>query len=176
MAGLWIFPGSFDPATRGHEDLIRRAAALCDHLVVAVLINPDKKGFLPLKKRLELLERICADIDNASVESYNGLLADYVREMVEWADQQAVFSFRRLSLVLAGHFCGGQWRLPALGPLYVPEKGWFPGDAGVVGMQRVNSINQYIGAGLEASDFYPMPGRLFNTPNVALLSYTARIE
>ena len=69
MAGLWIFPGSFDPATRGHEDLIRRAAALCDHLVVAVLINPDKKGFLPLKKRLELLERICADIDNASVES-----------------------------------------------------------------------------------------------------------
>ena len=76
MAGLWIFPGSFDPATRGHEDLIRRAAALCDHLVVAVLINPD---FLPLKKRLELLERICADIDNASVESYNGLLADYVR-------------------------------------------------------------------------------------------------
>ena len=104
------------------------------------------------------------------------LLAEYVREMVEWADQQAVFSFRRLSLVLAGHFCGGQWRLPALGPLYVPEKGWFPGDAGVVGMQRVNSINQYIGAGLEASDFYPMPGRLFNTPNVALLSYTARIE
>ena len=79
MAGLWIFPGSFDPATRGHEDLICRAAALCDHLVVAVLINPDKKGFLPLKKRLELLERICADIDNASVESYNGLLADYVR-------------------------------------------------------------------------------------------------
>ena len=79
MAKLWVFPGSFDPATRGHEDLIRRAAALCDQLVVALLINPDKQGFLPLKKRVELLQRICEDIPNASVESYNGLLADFVR-------------------------------------------------------------------------------------------------
>ena len=79
MGKLWVFPGSFDPATRGHEDLIRRAAALCDHLVVAVLINPDKNGFLPLKKRMEILERICADIPNASVEAHNGLLADFVR-------------------------------------------------------------------------------------------------
>lgn len=102
--------------------------------------------------------------------------ADYVREMVEWAEEGAVFSFRRLSLVLAGHYCGGQWRLPALGPVYVPEKGWFPGDTGVTGMQRINSISQYISVGLAASDFYPMPGRLFNTPGVTLLSYTARIE
>ena len=79
MAKRWIFPGSFDPATRGHEDLIRRAALQCDELIVAVLINPDKKGFLPLKKRTELLKRICADIPNATVESYNGLLADLVR-------------------------------------------------------------------------------------------------
>lgn len=102
--------------------------------------------------------------------------ADYVREMVEWAEESALFSFRRLSLVLAGHYCGGQWRLPALGPLYVPEKGWFPGDTGVTGMQRINSISQYISGGLAASDFYPMPGRLFNTPSVTLLSYTGRIE
>lgn len=81
MAGLWIFPGSFDPATRGHEDLIRRAAALCDTLVVAVLINPDKKCMLPLKKRVELLQTLCADIPNARVESYNGLLVDLVRDM-----------------------------------------------------------------------------------------------
>ena len=79
MAGVWIFPGSFDPATRGHEDLIRRAAVLCDRLIVAVLINPDKQGFLPLKKRIELLERVCSDIPNAVVESYNGLLADFAR-------------------------------------------------------------------------------------------------
>ena len=75
---VWVFPGSFDPVTRGHEDLIRRAAALCDTLYVAVLINPDKNGFLPFKKRLELLRSVCADLPNAQVESHNGLLADYV--------------------------------------------------------------------------------------------------
>ena len=79
MEKLWIFPGSFDPATRGHEDLIHRAAALCDQLIVAVLINPDKNGLLPLKKRMAVLERICADIPNATVQSHNGLLADFVR-------------------------------------------------------------------------------------------------
>lgn len=79
MAGLWVFPGSFDPATRGHEDLIRRAAKLCDQLIVAVLINPDKQGFLPQKKRVALLEKVCADIPNARVEAFNGLLVDFVR-------------------------------------------------------------------------------------------------
>jgi len=79
MAKIWVFPGSFDPVTRGHEDLIRRAAALCDQLYVAVLINPDKHGFLPLKKRTELLRSVCADLPNAAVETHNGLLAEYVR-------------------------------------------------------------------------------------------------
>ena len=79
MPKTWVFPGSFDPVTRGHEDLIRRAAALCDQLYVAVLINPDKHGSLPLKKRIALLNEVCAGIPNAVVESYNGLLADYAR-------------------------------------------------------------------------------------------------
>jgi predicted MPP superfamily phosphohydrolase len=104
------------------------------------------------------------------------LEADYVREMLEWADETEAFSFRRLSLVLAGHYCGGQWRLGGLGPIYVPEKGWFTGDTGIVGMERINSISQYISGGLAASDYYPMPGRLFNTPTVTLLSYTAEIK
>ncbi len=103
------------------------------------------------------------------------LEADYVREMVEWADETAAFSFRRLSLVLAGHYCGGQWRLGSLGPVYVPEKGWFVGDTGIVGMERINSITQYVSPGLAPSDFYPMPGRLFNMPAVTLLAYTAEI-
>lgn len=104
------------------------------------------------------------------------LQADYVREMIDWAEESAIFSFRRLALVVAGHYCGGQWRLGSLGPIYVPEKGWFAGDAGVVGMQRINSISQYISGGIGASDFYPMPGRLFNTPSVSLLAFTAKIE
>ena len=80
MAKVWVFPGSFDPVTRGHEDLIRRASALCDQLYVAVLINPEKHGFLPLKKREELLRSVCAGLPNATVEAHNGLLADYARQ------------------------------------------------------------------------------------------------
>ena len=102
--------------------------------------------------------------------------AAYVREMIDWSQSEAIFSFRRLSLVLAGHYAGGQWRLPGLGALYVPEHGWLAGDNGLVGMQRINSISQYISGGLSVSHIYPMPGRLFNPPSISLLSYTARIE
>ncbi len=104
------------------------------------------------------------------------LKASYVREMVEWAQSEEIFNFRRLTLVLAGHYVGGQWRLPGIGPIYVPEQGWFAGDASIVGMQRINSISQYVSGGLAASDYYPMPGRLFNAPSISLLSFTARIE
>lgn len=101
---------------------------------------------------------------------------EYVRTAVEWADQSVVFNFRNVSLVLAGHYVGGQWRLPGLGPVYVPERGWFPGDTGVIGMERINSVSQYVSGGIGASEYYPMAGRLFNTPSVALLSFTAKIE
>ena len=104
------------------------------------------------------------------------LEADYIRTAVEWANQTAVFNFRNVSLVMAGHYVAGQWRLPGVGPVYVPEEGWFPGDENLVGMQRINSINQYISGGLGASSFYPMPGRLLNSPSVALLSLTAKIQ
>jgi len=102
--------------------------------------------------------------------------ADYIRQMTEWADTEDVFSYRNLSLVLAGHYCGGQWRLGSLGPVYVPELGWFPGDDGIVGMMRINNISEYISGGLSASGIYPMPMRLFNVPNVTLLSFTAKLE
>ncbi len=102
--------------------------------------------------------------------------ADYVRQMTEWATEETVFSYRELSLVLSGHFCGGQWRLGSLGPVYVPDFGWFPGDEGIVGMMRINNISQYISGGLSASGIYPMPIRLFNVPSVTLLSYTAKLE
>lgn len=104
------------------------------------------------------------------------LEVDYVRRAVEWADQTAVFNFRNVSLVMAGHYVAGQWRLPGVGPVYVPELGWFPGDENILGMQRINSISQYISAGLGASEFYPMAGRLLNSPSVTLLSLTAKIE
>ena len=75
-----VFPGSFDPPTRGHLDLIRRAAALCGELTVTVMVNIAKKGAVPAEERVRMLEKACRDIPNVKAERWDGLLADYLRE------------------------------------------------------------------------------------------------
>ncbi len=70
-------PGSFDPVTNGHVDVINRASALYDELVVAVLVNPGKAGFFPVEERMELLRESVAHLPNVRVDSFQGLLVDY---------------------------------------------------------------------------------------------------
>ena len=72
-----VCPGSFDPVTNGHVDVINRAAALYDELVVAVLVNPGKAGFFPVEERMELLRESVAHLPNVRVDSFQGLLVDY---------------------------------------------------------------------------------------------------
>ena len=74
-----VYPGSFDPATVGHEDMIRRAAALFDRLIVAVLHNPAKRGFFPVEERMRMLEKICAGLPNVTVARWDGLLVELVK-------------------------------------------------------------------------------------------------
>ena len=75
-----IYPGSFDPITLGHLDIIRRAAACFDRVYVCVMVNCEKKQpmFTP-ERRLELIRHSVAHISNVEVENWSGLLADYVR-------------------------------------------------------------------------------------------------
>ena len=75
-----LYPGSFDPVTRGHMDVIRRAACLCDELVVAVMHNPDKRGAFPAGERVRLLEKACADMPNVRVIAHGGLMVDCAKE------------------------------------------------------------------------------------------------
>ena len=76
-----VFPGSFDPATRGHLDVARRAAGMVDELVMCVLTNPEKTGRLPLAERLALLAEMTGDLANVTVDSCAGrLLVDCCRE------------------------------------------------------------------------------------------------
>ena len=82
MRHLAVCPGSFDPVTNGHVDVVRRAAALFDEVVVAVLGNPAKSGLFPLDERLELLRAAVDGIDGVRVESVGGgLLVDYCRSI-----------------------------------------------------------------------------------------------
>lgn len=71
-----LYPGSFDPVTNGHMDIIRRAARMCDELVVAVMHNPDKRGFLPVQKRVALIAQACAELSNVRVIAHGGLLIE----------------------------------------------------------------------------------------------------
>lgn len=80
MERLCIYPGSFDPVTVGHVDIIRRASRLFDRVIVAVLHNPAKTGCFPVEQRLEQIRRACADMDGVDVMAWPGLLADCVRE------------------------------------------------------------------------------------------------
>lgn len=76
-----LYPGSFDPVTRGHMDIIRRAARLCDTLVVAVMHNPDKRGAMDVSARVQALSLACADIPNVRVIAHGGLLVECAREI-----------------------------------------------------------------------------------------------
>ena len=76
-----LFPGSFDPVTLGHVDIIRRAAAIFDEVVVGVLHNPEKTGRFPVEKRLEMLEKACAGIPGVRFTAFGGLTAELARQM-----------------------------------------------------------------------------------------------
>ena len=74
-----VCPGSFDPVTNGHVDVITRAARLYDELVVAVLVNPGKAGLFSVEERMELLRDAVAGAPTVRVDSFQGLLVDYCR-------------------------------------------------------------------------------------------------
>lgn len=79
MKRIAIYPGSFDPVTLGHMDIIRRAARIFDHVIVAVAGDPGKQPALALDERLSLLRRTTRGMKRVSIESFNGLLVNYVR-------------------------------------------------------------------------------------------------
>jgi len=74
-----VCPGSFDPVTNGHVDVIERASRLYDEVTVAVLINTAKTGLFEVGERIEMLEEVTASLGNVRVDSFQGLLVDYCR-------------------------------------------------------------------------------------------------
>ncbi len=72
-----VYPGSFDPVTYGHLDIIKRISKKVDSLVVAVLNNPSKKGTFSLEEKIELLKYVTRDLENVEIDSFEGLLTDY---------------------------------------------------------------------------------------------------
>lgn len=74
-----VYPGSFDPTTNGHLDIIKRSGLLFDKVIVAVLNNPNKQPLFSVKERVDLLKKTCNDMENVEIDSFSGLLIDYAK-------------------------------------------------------------------------------------------------
>ena len=100
-----------------------------------------------------------------------------VAESRAWSTNK-IFSMNNVSLILSGGYCAGQWRLPGLGAIYVPELGFFPKDELITGMGYLAGVWQHISPGLGAGEGYPwfMPMRLFNSPGATMLVLSATVH
>lgn len=81
MTAKALYPGTFDPPTSGHVDLIQRGAKLFDHLTVAVLLNPVKDPLFTVAERVEMLKEATANIGNVSVATFDGLTVEFARQV-----------------------------------------------------------------------------------------------
>ena len=81
MKRIAVFPGSFDPITKGHEDVVNRVVPLFDEIIVAIGINSAKNYFFPLEKRIEFIEQTFAGEPKIKVQSYSGLTIEFCRSV-----------------------------------------------------------------------------------------------
>ena len=75
-----VYPGTFDPFTNGHQDLVRRAASIFDRVIVAIAANPNKAPLIPLETRVDLARRVLGDLPNVEVAGYSGLTVEFARQ------------------------------------------------------------------------------------------------
>jgi pantetheine-phosphate adenylyltransferase len=75
-----MYPGTFDPITLGHEDIVRRASRLFDRVVVAIAVNPGKEPMFPLEERVELARAVLEDFDGVEVTGYEGLTVEFAKQ------------------------------------------------------------------------------------------------
>ena len=141
MHRLAIYPGSFDPPTLGHLDVIERASRLFDRLIVSVGVNPSKTPFLTVEQRLEAIRRSTPHLENVEVDSFSGLLIDYahtrgaksiVRGLRATSDFEYEFQItmvnRRLSKEVDTMFLMTKWEYSYLSSSIVREVATLGGD------------------------------------------------
>jgi pantetheine-phosphate adenylyltransferase len=75
-----VYPGTFDPITNGHQDLVRRAAGIFDAVTVAIAANPNKTPMFPLEKRVQMARAVLSELSNVTVQGYAGLTVDFARQ------------------------------------------------------------------------------------------------
>lgn len=160
MRTLGIVPGTFDPPTLGHLDIVERASRLFDEIVVAVGVNSSKKPLLTTEMRLEAIRRSTAHLGNVAVEAFNGLLVDYVagkgaKSIVRGLRANADFEYefqmalvnRRLNEQIDTVFLMTKWEHSYLSSSIVREVAMLGGDySGFVHSEVAEIIGQALAA------------------------------
>ena len=131
--------------------------------------------------RLDRIEAAMTEMTNKDMQvcvSGMPLTQEYITTAKQNADPKAVCAMNNVDLIVAGGYCGGQWRIPGVGALYVPELGWFPEDSQVQGLSFFGGIWQYVSPGLGKGLIYPwwMSFRLFNSPAVTTITLSKNIS
>ena len=157
---------------RQRKELLDRATSLT---------ADDAAKIRALEHEISLLEELretrkeFLSTDIQVVLTHAPLTEEFLSDLIPWSGKEDCFSLRYASLILAGHYNGGQWRIPFVGPLRVPELGWFPDDKLVQGLSYVVGIPQYISPGLGSDPHYEyQPGRLFNPPKITRIVLTGK--
>lgn len=151
--------------------------------------SPERDASLAAAQyQLDQLQRIRAarretlESDMHIALTHVPLSAETRQELRDWIGTENDSYVRQISLVLSGHYNAGQWRLPGIGPIYMPagvspdHSGWFPGEDNLCGLSYSYSITQYISPGLGASEALGLPAvRFLNTPSVTQITLTGRM-
>ena len=154
-----IVPGSFDPVTNGHLDIIKRTSVLFDKVYVSILSNSAKTPLFSIEERIELINRVTKDLDNVSVESFSGLLVDYAKEKnasfivkglravtdFEYEFQMALIN-KKLAPEVETFFITTNNKYSYLSSSIVREVAKFNGDLkGLVPLEIINDIQNKFG-------------------------------
>ena len=154
-----IVPGSFDPVTNGHLDIIKRTSALFDKVYVSILSNSAKTPLFSIEERIELISRVTKDLDNVSVESFSGLLVDYAKQKnasfivkglravsdFEYEFQMALIN-KKLAPEVETFFITTNNKYSYLSSSIVREVAKFNGDLkGLVPLEIINDIQNKFG-------------------------------
>ena len=138
-------------------------------------------NYRALSYRLDVMDRTLEAMEQVTSEdlqiavNHMPLEDDYLRNAITYADKSSAFSFRSVSLVISGHPCGGQYRLPWGNAIRCNDQ-WFPTDDNVKGLNHSYSTYRYISPGLSSSSEAPIPVRLFNPPEVCILKFMRGID